>query len=293
MTIDEALHLIATRRYIALEKANYYKTLVRDLDGYTEIDNEIFQCTSQLIKGNTDIVSRRSALIEKRDQILAASDLRYDMLSPAYVCDKCQDTGFLKDGKKCQCLINLLNESDNTLRFNPDMTFDSFMPEKQDLSAYNKCIAYAKGSIKNNLLIMGRTGSGKTHMLNAIANYLHQKGKSVLYFTAFSLNREFVKMNTNMSITEQQRIWDTLLNTEYLLIDDLGTEQSYNNITLPCFYNLYNERNFGKHTATATNLNLDGLLHLYTDRIYSRLINKDITDLAHFKADDYRIPKKK
>lgn len=292
MTLEEALKILSKRRYLAAEEARYYTEIAFSLEGYEKIRQQITACNAEIALGNASLEKYRESLILQRDEILRNAGLSYDMLFPRYTCSYCNDTGYT-DGKKCRCLEALLNERTEEHFSDPDMDFENFRPEKEDVSSYRKCLSFALGKGKQNLLLTGKTGSGKTHMLISIYKTLKERGEEVLYLTAFSLNRKFIEITFSNNEEKRKKCWDNLLSVQYLLIDDLGTEQSYANVTLPCLYNLYNERSFTKNTATATNLSFKGLLDNYTDRIYSRLVDKNKTELANFSSYDHRIPKRK
>lgn len=74
------------------------------------------------------------------------------MLFPRYTCSCCNDTGYT-DGKKCRCLEALLNEGTEEHFSDPDMDFENFRPEKEDVSSYRKCLSFALGKGKQNLLL--------------------------------------------------------------------------------------------------------------------------------------------
>ena len=63
-----------------------------------------------------------------------------------------------------------------------------------------------------------------------------------------------------------------LLDTQVLMIDDLGSEPLMQNVTVEQLFNLLNERqNKGLSTVVSTNLNLVEFRDRYTERIASRL----------------------
>ena len=67
---------------------------------------------------------------------------------------------------------------------------------------------------------------------------------------------------------------DTLMDTDVLMIDDMGVEPLMENITIVQWFNLINERQLrGKGTVISTNLNVEELRRRYTERITSRLLD--------------------
>ena len=79
---------------------------------------------------------------------------------------------------------------------NPAYTFDRFVigPGNQLAHAAALAVAEAPGEAYNPLFLHGPPGLGKTHLLGAIANYVHRHnpGLTVAYTTAESFTNEFV-----------------------------------------------------------------------------------------------------
>ncbi len=90
-------------------------------------------------------------------------------------------------------------ESGNVLEgveLNPSYTFDRFVIGNGNRLAHGAALAVAEAPSEayNPLFLHGPPGLGKTHLLGAIANYLHANapGLSVRYTTAESFTNEFV-----------------------------------------------------------------------------------------------------
>ena len=87
-------------------------------------------------------------------------------------------------------------EAASRVALNPDYTFERFVigPGNQLAHAAALAIAEAPGEAYNPLFLHGPPGLGKTHLLGAIANYLHRHAPqlSVHYTTAESFTNEFV-----------------------------------------------------------------------------------------------------
>ena len=73
------------------------------------------------------------------------------------------------------------------------------------------------------------------------------------------------------------------------MIDDLGTEPVLKNVTLEYLYLILNERlTSNKATVITTNLDLNGIINRYGERIYSRITNKSNTFVCRFTGADLR-----
>ena len=83
---------------------------------------------------------------------------------------------------------------------------------------------------------------------------------------------------------------ENLLDVDVLFIDDLGTENIYKNVTAEYLFVVINERIArGKQTFVSTNLTLNDIRNKYDERIFSRIVDKNVTFVAQLNGDDKRI----
>ena len=75
---------------------------------------------------------------------------------------------------------------------------------------------------RENLLVFGKPGSGKTHILNALGEQLAQRGRSVLFATCSLLVQELLAAKRDLKL---ERFIKRLASFEALIIDDLGYVQ--------------------------------------------------------------------
>ena len=127
-------------------------------------------------------------------------------------------------------------------------------------------------------------------MSNCIANELLKKGKTVLYQTSPVLLESVIdyKMSKNKNITDN--IYNSVLNCDLLIIDDLGTE-SLNSMKLSELFTIINTRilnlnNKITKTLISTNLDINDIFKIYEERIGSRIIG--YYDIYRFFGDDIR-----
>ena len=146
-------------------------------------------------------------------------------------------------------------------------------------------------STGRNLLFYGHVGTGKTFMCNCIGKYLMESNYIVMYFNAFKIietisNHRFDRENETEENAEKYKM---IYDCDLLIIDDLGTE-SINSFTNTELYNIINSRLMeNKNTIISTNLSMEKMSEIYSDRIMSRIINYDI---YKFYGSDLRIKKK-
>ena len=135
---------------------------------------------------------------------------------------------------------------------------------------------------------MGKTGTGKTFLASCVADALVKKDKSVMFVSAFDLNVRLLKHHTSFDNERLSHI-EPLIDCDMLVIDDLGSESIYKNVTVELFYHVINERyNRGKSTLITTNLTLDEMTSRYGERTCSRLFDKRLCFAREFDFADNR-----
>ncbi len=243
-----------------------------------------------LEKKLSELKKENEALLRDRDECLKYHGYPTDYSDVKYECTDCSDTGFVGI-KMCRCMKERLvlagYESSGIGSLITDKTFDNFDPKLQAADAehtamiFNFCKMYAESfseSGNKNLLFIGATGLGKTHLSAAIAGRVISNGYDVVCETAQNLfsDFEFERFNRpygSYDAAEEQKT-DKYFCCDLLIIDDLGTEVT-NQFTVSCLYNIINTRlNRGKAVIINTNLTRDELKKRYSERITSRLFGE-------------------
>lgn len=214
-----------------------------------------------------------------------------------YVCPICKDTGF--DGNDlCQCFrqaaakvifdqsqIASVLQTENFDAFRMDYYSDVVDPRfgispLENMSAVvSECQQFIKSfrQAHANLFITGATGVGKSFLTHCIANELLKETHSVLYLSAFDLieafeQHTFGNAEDNEDCLYKDALFDSILNCDALFIDDLGTE-TVNNFTVSQLFLCLNHRlEHQKSTIISTNLPLEAIQDIYSERISSRII---------------------
>ena len=242
--------------------------------------------------------------MRKNELIKLGYDPEYT--SPKYSCTVCSDTGSV-NMRICNCFKKkLVTENIKSSGIGPlieKQSFENFDLEwyRDDAENYKrmeqnlsmaKSYAQSFGSKTKNLVLIGKTGVGKTHITTAIAKVVIEKGYNVIYDTTQNVVSDFEQDRFRSGYGPYDPKSDKYLECDLLILDDLGTEFS-SPFTVSCIYNLLNTRqNQGLPTIVSTNLDMTELMSKYDGRIASRLIGID-SGVMIFGGRDHRIFSKK
>ena len=171
-----------------------------------------------------------------------------------------------------------------------DISFDGFQQTKDNAYNLKLCLRYAKHfdemlAKNQGLLFYGGVGTGKTFAAACIANHLLSQRVPVVMTS-------FVKLlETMQGFSEDDSALIARLNrAKLLIIDDLGTELS-NSFTTSQLFLCLNERILRqKSTIISTNLNMNQVADIYSERVLSRISNS-YTIIKLF-GDDIRLKKR-
>ena len=241
----------------------------------------------------------------KRDELMVRNGFPADYDEPRYECDLCRDTGYV-NGKMCGCMRRRLlevgmrasglselmkkqsfeNFSTDYYRSDPDV-FCDMTENLKNARLFAEHFGEPDSDIPRNLLLLGGTGLGKTHLSTAIARVVIERGYDVFYNSAVGMLSDFESLRFGTGLIAGDA-GNTARYTEcdLLILDDLGTEV-VNQFSLSCLYHVINTRlNLGLPTVISTNLNSAELRKIYSDRIASRLFGEFY--IMRFRGKDVR-----
>lgn len=261
-----------------------------------ELDESRGQIALKMVRGENSEISF-AQIAEEKKKLLRENGFSDDYMDMHYVCSDCHDTGYI-DGMKCHCLIQrenkLLYAQSNIAaileRENFDTLDENVYSNKEHMSKVVRyCRQYAEEfnpGKSRSVLLTGNTGTGKTFLCNCIAKKLIEKNYSVIYLTAIELFDAMAQAKIKED-AEMQKLYDRMLNCDLLVIDDLGSELS-NTLTSSNLFFLINYRlQWSRATIISTNLNLEKMRDLYTERVTSRV--KSNYDVIPAIGDDIRL----
>ncbi|MBQ3500507.1 MAG: ATP-binding protein [Oscillospiraceae bacterium] len=277
--------------------------LMREMAGFSVLMLREQKETGAAISEMQDKISR---IQSEKAAILASNGLPADYLEPRYTCKKCSDLG-RKNGILCSCYKEVCREQ--ALRElaassgsaacsfdNFDLSYyadngasDGTNPRRKMQNYYNFCINYAKGFSNDSpsIVMMGKTGLGKTHLSLSIAKTVTEGGFGVVYAPAQKLVSDLEREHFSFSGSDSAA--RKYAGCELLIIDDLGAEFP-SQFTTAAIGNLINERLYeNRPTIISTNLSGKELAERYSERTASRILGE--YRKLYFVGEDIRFLK--
>ena len=296
----KARETIARRKAMAEQKASAFEDeIYSKSEAYRQISaqiNGIGKKIMNAVMSGADVTAKidnirleSEQLYNERNKILAECGCAEKDITPDYYCKKCNDTGEVGNSY-CDCFRELLKKNayselneetplelskfeDFSLNYYPQTMLDDNRTVRSYMSdIFEFCKAYAESfdTSSQNLLMLGGTGLGKTHLSLAIAGEVLNKGFGVIYGSAQMLLSKIEREHFGRDITESTE--EQLLSCDLLVLDDFGTEY-LSPFTSSVIYNLINTRLLKKlPTIISTNLSMSEIGAVYKERIASRII---------------------
>lgn len=292
--------------------------LHQNVPGVREIDNLLsrvgLDIMQAIVKGGSatgvevDEIRRRNLKLQaRRAELLREHGYPEDYSDVKYECPLCSDSGYV-DGKMCSCMKKELVmagcESSGMGHLMRTQSFDNFSLDyyarnkaeygemERNLSVALRFSEGFSGRGSGNLLLMGGTGLGKTHLCSAMARVIIERGYDVYYTGAQGMISDFERErfgNSSGGLASGGEDTSRYFECDLLIIDDLGTEVT-NQFTVACLFNIINTRlSKGMPTIINTNLSAGDMKARYSDRIVSRLLGEYRT--LRFVGHDVRAQK--
>lgn len=241
--------------------------------------------------------SRIGAIGAERRNLLISMGLPGNYLDAIYTCPRCQDTGEVGEPRRlCACALkkqqeqllsgSRINDRETFANFN-EAIYPNDEQKKQGLAMKRFCeryVASLPSPEKPNLLIVGQSGLGKSFFGNAIARAAIEKGIPTLKTTAYQCIQTILD-----GIETRTDAITPYLSSDFLILDDLGTEAMVPNVTVETVFRILNERTAANlPTVLITNLDREGLFERYGERVASRMIDGALTAIVLLRGDNLR-----
>ncbi|MBR6072106.1 MAG: chromosomal replication initiator protein DnaA [Acholeplasmatales bacterium] len=166
---------------------------------------------------------------------------------------------------------------------NQNFTFESFVLGASNRAAYLAASRVAENpgsafkSSFNPLYIFGGVGLGKTHLMQAIGNYIQDTNENfkILYIQAYDYYTEYSKASRDKN-------WDAFeekySNIDVLLIDDIQMLEGKKE-TQTQFFQLFNDMILNGKQVVVTSDRPADKLNNFMDRLYTRFQDGDIENI--------------
>ena len=223
-----------------------------------------------LLDGHEDALSELkeeiSRLSAQKQALLCSHGFPEDYLELHYLCPDCKDTGYIGTNK-CHCfkkaIVDLLYTQSNLQE----------ILEKENFSTFS--LDYYSSNHKDPLTGRSSLEAVQTalHICHEFVDTFSEDFRNILLYGDTGVGKTFL----SHCIAKE-------------VIDDLGTELA-NTFTISQLFSCLNERILRrKSTIISTNLALDDIKTIYSERIFSR-ISSHYT-MLRLTGDDIRIQKK-
>ena len=279
--------------------SNFFRDQLRNKGYITLIENTIFDLLGQTIKLDFVIQAKQQTMVQNpfENNTLPQQPnfqnqnigIQQQSINPFQQKSESIQPAFSKQESIPVVQITEQPLQEMPLKKHPDLTerytFENFIPGGNSDFCYNASLAVAKnpGKAQNPLLIYGGVGLGKTHLMQAIGNYIYKESEKqgkktkIICISAENFTNEFVaSLHPNGSVMNFK---NKFRNADVLLIDDIHFFQNKDGTQEELFHtfnHLYERNKQMVFTCDRPPKELKNL----TDRLQSRFTRCLMVDLA-------------
>jgi len=170
----------------------------------------------------------------------------------------------------------------------PKRSFGNFALIKGTQQAFNAALAFARDGTPDILVLCGTTGSGKSHLLEAVGRYLLDHKERVRYEQAGML---IDKLRASFSDNTEVELTESYNRIPVLLIDELGAQRSTDYSDEKLTRMVEQRIMWGGRLVVATNLTYEDIIET-NPRLASRLWDRSEgskSQVVALTCGDYRI----
>ena len=147
-------------------------------------------------------------------------------------------------------------------------------------NAKSGCVKFARefleGNVRN-LIMVGRTGTGKTHLACAVARNVLNKQKYARYITSEDMANEIANSWKRESNDSEEHAIYRFTEYDLLILDEYGLHDRFENRLQLVHKVLYSRYDEGKSTMLISNMTLAELQKDLGDRLWSRFQHDGLT----------------
>ena len=154
-------------------------------------------------------------------------------------------------------------------------------------NAKQQCVNFTKDfkvGINRNLIMVGRTGTGKTHLACAVARNVLETLKYARYVTSEDMANEIANAWTKADDSEASAIF-RFTDCDLLILDEYGLHDRHENRLQLVHKVLYARYDAGKPTMLISNMTMASLEKDLGDRLWSRFQHDGLTVVGCNWAD--------
>lgn len=291
---DSTRQILRQRRMNALHRAAMDEARAMEIEEYRVVALRLRAVEFEIAMHDAKLFDEEQALKQKLNDLQNKYNVHPQ---PVFTCPHCQDLGYIDD-QPCDCVKQIAADAlRKRLSIGPYEILD---PAQTDFSIFGDYADQAKTIYQrlgrfcdkfdttqiNNIVVSGPVGCGKSYLASYILNKLNAKNVNTLFLSAFEFGDVCLKYHTAQ---DNQDTFKTILDADFLVLDDLGTEPIFRNVTIEYLYSVMSARTANnKKTFVTTNLDLEELLQRYGERIFSRMTDKKNSVTYSMRGNDLR-----
>jgi len=172
-------------------------------------------------------------------------------------------------------------------RGNPKYRFDNFKLVAGTKEAYRIFKAYAEGEVKQPLLLCwGMVGSGKTHLIEALALRMRERG----IYVRVAVMQDFLrtlkgKIRDKEASPSYDEVMENYCRAKILLLDDVGMGMMDSKWESAVLEELVDYR-YRNELPTVMTTNKD--IKEFPERVLSRFCDREVSNIVRNEGRDYR-----
>lgn len=161
-----------------------------------------------------------------KDKLLNVVKNHYENISDIIVLEPNEKETFLEEVKKAEEEIETKQILNDKNKLNEKYNFESFVVGKSNQVVYAaaRSVAENPGKNYNPLFIYGGVGLGKTHLLNAIGNYIKKTKPelNILYVTSEQFTNDYIQsLRADKKENANKLFRDKYRQVDVLMVDDI------------------------------------------------------------------------